>query len=100
MSHNHNFNQNEWPFKESSSSQVYTTKLVVHEQYPIVFIVHDEDGDWQFLCGTTTEDIVVACFGCFYEHHKLIEQFSDLPRGWCAWRDNVNSPWFKEQQAV
>ncbi len=81
--------------------QVFSTKLVVHEQYPIVFIVHDEEGDWQFLCGTTTEeeDIVIACFGCFYERHNLIEQFSDLPKGWCAWREDSDSPWYREQQS-
>lgn len=98
MSHTHSFSEKDWPFKCSSGQTTFTTRLVAKENYPIVFIVHDEDDDWQFLCGTTNEgdDIVTAFFGCIYDRHPFIKKFSDLPKGWVAWREDKDSPWHRE----
>lgn len=98
--HTHNFPSNIWPFKEPINGEAFTTKKVVYENYPIVLITHDEDGGWQFLCGTTTEaeDCVVACLGCIFEHHPFVKEFASLPKGWLAWRENEESPWQTEEQ--
>jgi hypothetical protein len=53
--HSHNFDHTEWPFDEPVHLATFTTKLVAENQHPIMLITHDEEGDWQFLCGTTNE---------------------------------------------
>ena len=100
MSHTHIFGQKDWPFDDDVDRVTFTTKFVANESYPIVIVTHDEDGDWQFLCGTTNEndDMVVACFGFIYERHPLIKEFADLPKGWLAWREDENKPWYREPQ--
>src|SRR5947209_249261 len=40
-----------WRFQEGSNRAVFTTKSVIHDGLPILFVSHDSDGDWQFLCG-------------------------------------------------
>lgn len=98
--HKHNFSEEEWPFQDPVNQVAFTTTRVAYEGYPILLVSHDEDGDWQFLCGTTTEtaDAVVACLGCIFERHKFVEELATLPRGWLAWRDSDKDPWQMEQQ--
>ena len=98
--HKHNFPEEEWPFEEAINHVSYTTKFVAHENFPILLITHDEDGDWQFLCGTTNEqeDAVVACLGCLYERHPFIKEFANLPKGYLAWRDSEEEAWQIEEQ--
>src|SRR4051812_47546917 len=92
--HGHAFDHSTWPFSDPMNAVAITTKRVFHESYPILLISHDSDGDWQVLCGTTTESeqAIVICLGCAYERDKTIGQVADLPRGWSAWRADVNSP--------
>lgn len=102
MSHTHSFEENDWPFDDPIDRVTFTTRFVAKEGYPIVLVTHDDDGDWQFLCGTTNEgdDIVISCFGCIYERHPFIKEFADLPKGWLAWREDENSPWYREPQEL
>jgi len=41
----------------------FTTKRVIENDHPVLLVVHDEDGDWQFLSGTTStaEDGRIIC---------------------------------------
>jgi hypothetical protein len=34
---------------------VFTTKPVLDGTHPILLVSHDENDDWQFLCGTTAD---------------------------------------------
>ena len=49
--HTHNIDQASWPFDDDISTRTFTTKNIVHNNYPILTVAHDHDGDWQFLCG-------------------------------------------------
>ena len=99
IDHAHDFEDEAWPFEESSNTVVYSTKYVVHQGAPLLTVAHDHDGDWQFLCGTTDDpdDMSIVCFGCMFENHPAIADFKDLPRGWIAWRDDETSPWQREE---
>lgn len=99
MTHSHSFDEKDWPFSTSMTAPAYSTYNVVRNGYPILTIAHDNDGDWQFLCGTPLEesDMSVVCLGCMYEMHPFIAQFWNLPRGWIAWRENLDDEWHKEQ---
>jgi hypothetical protein len=94
--HTHEHAQGEWPFADASNIQVITTRPVVDEQHPILLVSHDEDdGGWQFLCGTTnkTEDGRVGCLGCLVEADATLRDLADLPLGWTARRSGAGAPW-------
>ena len=46
----------DWPFADPRNVAVITTRQVFREGLPVLLVTHDEDdGDWQFVCGTTNE---------------------------------------------
>jgi hypothetical protein len=87
--------QHSWPFQEGKNRAVFTTKNVIEGTYPILFVSHDEENDWQFLCGKTnrTEDGRLVCLGHVVEQHPAVAELADLPVGWQAERDGPDKPW-------
>ena len=72
----------------------FATGPVVEETAPVRFVVRDDDGDWQLLCGTVepTEAHV------FHLHHALDRDQSllevlDLEPGERADREGPGAPW-------
>ncbi len=84
-----------WPFNEAKNLGVFTTIRVIEDGYPILLVTHDEDGDWQFLCGTTnhSEDARLVCLKDIVEAHPSVAELADLPMGWQAKRDGPDKPW-------
>jgi len=84
-----------WPFDEAKNLGVLTTNRVLEEGHPILLVTHDDDGDWQFLCGTTsdTEDGRLVCLKNIVEDHPSVAELADLPMGWRAFRDGPDKPW-------
>ena len=87
-------------FDENPRLGVVTTTSVLAGA-PILMVTHDEDdGGWQFLCGTTNdpddgrivhlEEIVVM--------DPTVTSVADLPLGWLAFRKSVGSDWHREPQ--
>jgi hypothetical protein len=93
--HFHKFLENEWPFQDAVNTAAFTTTHVVNDDYPVLLIRHEEDGDWQLLCGTTErkKDCLIICLGCAFEKDRTIGEVADLPLGWKAWRTSIGSPW-------
>jgi hypothetical protein len=88
--------QNEWPFDDPPNLASFTTVNVLERGEPILLVTHDEsDGAWQFLCGKTNavEDARVIGLDCALRLDPGLADLADLPRGWQAWRENVQSPW-------
>ncbi len=98
--HQHSFPESEWPFSDPTNVVAISTVRVFRENYPILRVSHDEDGDWQVLCDTTveTKDAIVVCLGCAYQRDKTIGELSDLPMGCMAWRDYIGGPWHREMK--
>jgi len=98
MEHSHDFDDADWPFNLPTNTTVFSTKNVVHRDFPICTIAHDHEGDWQFLCGETDDpdDMSIVCMGCMFEMHPMIAQFHDLPAGWLAWRNDEEDKWTLE----
>lgn len=96
MTHFHDFHS--WSFQEPVETGTFTTKQVLEDGYPILEIYHDHDGDWQFLCGTTTDfdDLKLVCLGCMVERDSGLLDLADLPPGWCAVRASPGEPWIRE----
>jgi len=75
---------------------VYTTRQVIKEGKPILWVSHDkEDGDWQFLCQTTRdpEDVLLVSLREVVNHDPSVNKLFDLPIGWNATRALQDEPW-------
>ena len=93
--HEHPIAPGEWPFAEAENTAVFTTSRALRDGEPILLVTHNQNGDWQFLCGAVDDrdECLVVCFACAYVRDKSVGKLSDLPRGWQAARATVNSPW-------
>jgi|RhiMethySRZTD1v2_1073278.scaffolds.fasta_scaffold3796832_1 hypothetical protein len=98
--HEHDFRKSEWPFADPVNAVAISTVQVFRQGLPIRRVSHDQDGDWQVLCGTTVDvkDAIVVCLGCAYQRDMTIGELADLPLGWTAWRDHVGGPWEREEK--
>jgi len=78
------------------NAYVFTTKQVLFNHLPIVRVLHEEDGDWQFLNeGVFYEEsdaVIVSLYEiiCF---DNTLREILALPKGKQAIRDNVGEPW-------
>ena len=91
--HTHDFPN--WPFPDPISTAAFCTDKVAHENFDVLRVAHDVNGDWQFLDDTTDEpgECVLLCLGCVFERHADIAAIADLPRGWAACRDVAGGEW-------
>lgn len=95
--HVHDTAPSAWPFAEPTNTQAFSNARVVHVKRPVLLVVHDDEGDWLFLCGS--EDLgeaLIVCLACAYQHNPDVGAVADLPVGWRAWRESVNHPWQME----
>ncbi len=85
--HTHDFPN--WPFPAPISIAAFCTDKVAREDFDVLRVVHDHDGDWQFLDDTTDVpgECVLLCLGCVFERNPDIATVADLPRGWAARRE-------------
>lgn len=94
ISHHHSKTQ--WPFTDKPSTAVYTARDVIELWNPILFVTHDpDDGSWHFFSGPTVPDTdarIVALDEIIYGDPSVIE-LADLPRGWVAVRETMETPW-------
>jgi hypothetical protein len=76
---------------------IFTTKYVMKNGSPIVRVLHDEDGDWQFLGneGNLQEtDAMVVSLEEIIEFDTTLSEIIDLPIGKQALRNNIGEPWY------
>lgn len=90
----------DWPFKEPESVAVITLARVVDGSQPILIVVHDEDGDWQFLDGgkVTEQDAATVSLKRVVDLEPAIKDLADLPLGWTAERAATDQPWKRFQR--
>lgn len=83
-----------WPF-DIPSLAVITLSRITDGSHSILYVVHDEDGDWQFLDGAdvTEEDAAMASIKNVIDRDPTIRELADLPPGWAAERDAVGDAW-------
>lgn len=95
--HTHEFAPSVWPFAEPSNAVAFTNQRVLHEGHAVLMVSHDQDGDWQFLCGSEDPgDCLIICLGCAFEHDRTVGLVADLPVGWYAWRESTGDGWSRE----
>jgi hypothetical protein len=89
-----------WPFSEDPHQHVFISRCVVEDNAPIVRVVHDQEGDWQFLGPIDDPDedgCKLSCFHCVVEKDPSIRALSRLSRGYHASRKSVGDDWVLDQ---
>lgn len=84
----------DWFFEDDPLTACFTTKSVLGGA-PIVRVVHDFDGDWQFHGEDGDPDAVLVALEVIVKGDPSINQLHDLPYGWGAERNTPSTPWMR-----
>lgn len=86
----------DFKFNEPKHLTVFTTRQWLEEQKAIVRVVHDEDGDWQFLTGDQMpEDIKIVALEELIKRDCSLNDVFDLEYGEAADRDSQGGEWIR-----
>lgn len=89
LDRNHSFK-----FFESKDLGVFTTRQHLELAKPIVKVVHDTDGDWQFLTGDQyQEDARLICLEDMVKRDPTLNNIFNLEFGEYAERDEIGGLW-------
>ena len=81
----------------NKNQYVFSTRFVIYENSEIIRIIHEENGDWQFL-GCEEElkesDGVVVSLGEMMDLDNSLNIVESLPVGKQALRKDKQSPWY------
>jgi hypothetical protein len=75
---------------------VFTSIQIISRTFPVLYVVHDNDDDWQFLSGFEQgldEEIRIISFGEAVELDSKILNVLWLPTGMEAFRKDTDSEW-------
>lgn len=85
-----------WVFNDAPNTMVLTTRNVLIEKRPILFVSHDsDDGMWQFHCGedVNMDNAMLISLKEIVDYDFTVTNLANLPLGWIAWRDNLQASW-------
>ena len=73
--------QEDWQLLEPQNLAVITTRQVISENYPILYVLRDSDGEWQFHTGedVNEEDAKVIGLSEIVKRDSSISALADLP---------------------
>ena len=98
----HQLAKAEWPFADDPHQSVFVSRCIVEDNAPIVRVVHDQEGDWQFIgpVDDPNEDgCKLSCFHCVLEKDQSIRSLARLLPGWRATRNTPGDDWAFHQDA-
>jgi hypothetical protein len=84
----------DFKFYEERSLGVYTTKQAFNGA-PILFVYHNDDGDWQFHTSSNPnlQDAILVCLEEITKLDGSINDIYHLQYGWSAWRGSIQDGW-------
>jgi len=86
----------EYKFSDPENTLCFTCNHVVIDKKPILYASHDNEGDWQFLCGQENHSEQNAKIISLKEVTELDQTINDLfemPTGIGAERETINDKW-------
>lgn len=90
---------NTWPFTDPPNVAVFISERILNGSEWIYYVTHDDDdGAWQFhpkSSLTQEHEARVVSLKSVYDLDKTIGALHDLPRGWCAWREERKEHWHR-----
>ena len=81
----------------NKNQYVITTRFVIYDNSEIIRIIHEENGDWQFLGreeDLEESDAVVISLGEMMDFDDSLSIVESLPEGKQALRTDKMSPWY------
>ncbi|MGE3801724.1 MAG: DUF4262 domain-containing protein [Candidatus Kapaibacterium sp.] len=83
-----------YKYVEPPDMGVFTTRQHLEEGKAILMVLHDEEGDWQFLTGDQLpEDARIVSLRSLVERDDSLNDVFDLGFGEYAERDSVDEKW-------
>jgi hypothetical protein len=78
-----------WPFPVSPDALVLTTKAIAFDGAAVAGVVHDEEGEWQFLDDPAVdmEDLTIVHLAHVFGPRPELGAIGNLPSGFEAWVD-------------
>jgi hypothetical protein len=78
-----------WPFPVSPDALVLTTKSIAFGSAPVMGVVHDEEGEWQFLDNPAVDmkDLTIVHLAHVMTRRPELGVVADLSMGFEAWLD-------------
>lgn len=89
-------NKTEFKFSDAEDKAVFTCNHVTDEKSPILYATHDNDGDWQFLCGQNDhaeENAKIISLKNAVELDNTLNELFEMPIGVGAERDGIGKKW-------
>ena len=88
-------NKKAFPFEDAPNTACFTCSHVLEDGKPILYVSHDEDGYWQFLCGGqhTAEDARVVSLESILNLDETMGDLAELDYGEYAEAKNRASEW-------
>jgi Domain of unknown function (DUF4262) len=84
----------DFKFREPKNLATYTTRQWLEQNKPILRVVHDNDGDWQFLTGDQMpEDIKIVALEQLIIRDETLNEVFDLEYGEDADREFIGGKW-------
>ena len=83
-------------FSDSADKAIFTCNHVIDEKCPILYATHDNDGDWQFLCGQNDhaeENAKIISLKNAVELDKTLNDLYEMPNGIGAERVGIGEKW-------
>jgi len=95
--------QSQKKFSDPLNTAVFTTKFVLNEKKEITYVSHEEeDGAWQFFSDDEFEsfkDVAkIISLEQILKIDNTLYDLADLPLGYFATRESINSKWKIEKQ--
>ncbi|MFK7755697.1 MAG: hypothetical protein AB8B53_02070 [Flavobacteriales bacterium] len=87
---------NSYKFSEPRNTACFTCTHVLKEDSFILYVSHDSEGDWQFLCGADHHEYsqaVVISLQQATELDSSINELHNMPRGVAAERNSLKDRW-------
>jgi hypothetical protein len=86
----------DFKFREIKNVAVFTTRQWLEEKKPILRVVHDEDGDWQFLTGDQMpEDVKIVALEQMTLYDPTLNDVFNLDYGEEAERNFIGDKWIR-----
>lgn len=89
----------DFKYREEKNLGVITNRHFIEEGNPILYVEHDEEGDWIFLTGDEwlSSDARLICLEEVIELDKSLNQLFDLDYGEFAQRESPNEKWVRSK---
>lgn len=86
----------QYKFKEPENTACFTCVHVINKEKDILYVSHDKDGDWQFLCGEeghTEKDAKLVSLKSITELDESVNDLFEMPFNVGAERKSIKDKW-------